>query len=547
VYASHRKGKMNAVTPQDNAMPGKSPDSADKRDRQNKERRSADTPAFHRRGRGGPGAADKATRGTFKDRSRGRRGDGPSWKDRADRADRGDQSGGARRPERDRFPYRDEGDRSSGKGWRGYRDRERFQRDADGKKARRRDDEWRGGAAGGRSQRWSDPSSKPQRGQRFRDDNAWEKRGLTSRKSFSRPWEQRDGGVSGQRRPAREDQGRSPRDRSRPPKEQRSKEQRFREQEPAAAAKAAGASRDQAPPIPRHIAATDLDATIRAELRVVRPPTVADTVARRLVAAGQLLYDDPDTALAHAMAARRLAPRLGVVREAVGLAAYHAGQWQTAISELRAYHRITGRLTHLAVMADCERALGRPERAIDLYRTADQRLLDKAEAVELLIVAAGARRDMGHPEAAAAMLQVRELNSSRAEPWVARLRYAYADVLAGLGREEEARYWFEQAVQADTTNETDAADRLLELEGVVLEWDEELDADGEDELEPEEFDKELDGVEVTAHGATGASASAGDPGAAKEDAASSSPRPDLGQPDEPSEKEPAEGRPQTDE
>ena len=39
------------------------------------------------------------------------------------------------------------------------------------------------------------------------------------------------------------------------------------------------------------------------------------------------------------------------------LAAYAAGDWTTAIAELRTYHRMTGRQTHLAELADCERAL----------------------------------------------------------------------------------------------------------------------------------------------------------------------------------------------
>ncbi|GAB3959067.1 hypothetical protein GCM10027614_77830 [Micromonospora vulcania] len=48
-------------------------------------------------------------------------------------------------------------------------------------------------------------------------------------------------------------------------------------------------------------------------------------MARHLVATGQLIDEDPAEALAHALAARRLASRISAVREAVGLAAYHAG------------------------------------------------------------------------------------------------------------------------------------------------------------------------------------------------------------------------------
>ena len=197
------------------------------------------------------------------------------------------------------------------------------------------------------------------------------------------------------------------------------------------------------------------------------------------------------------MAARRLASRIAAVREAVGLAAYHAGEWQTAIAELRTYHRMTGLQSHLAVLADCERALGRPERAIDLFRGADRDKLDQAVAIELLIVAAGARGDLGQKDAAVAMLQVRELTGDSTEPWAARLRYAYADALLAVDRREEAREWFSRAADVDSEGETDAAERLLELDGVVIEGDDEPEDDA-DASEPsaeaasDEDDDDLD-------------------------------------------------------
>ncbi|MBX6723270.1 MAG: tetratricopeptide repeat protein, partial [Dactylosporangium sp.] len=222
---------------------------------------------------------------------------------------------------------------------------------------------------------------------------------------------------------------------------------------------------------------------------------MAEQVALRLVATGQLIDVDPEAALAHATVARRLASRIPAVREAVGLAAYHAGQWQTAIGELRAYHRMSGRQSHLAVLADCERALGRPERAIDIFRTADRRLLSDEEAAELLIVAAGARADLGQREAAAAMLQVPQLSGD--QPWVARLRYAYADALLALGRTTEAREWFSRAVDLDPEATTDAAERLLELEGVVLD-----DAEGDTGDDAEGDTGDDADVEETEAGAT---------------------------------------------
>ncbi len=210
-------------------------------------------------------------------------------------------------------------------------------------------------------------------------------------------------------------------------------------------------------------------------------------MARHLVAAGRLVDEDPELALEHAVAARKAAPRIAAVREAVGIAAYHAGDWPATIAELRAYHRMTGRQTHLAVLADCERALGRPEKAIDIFRSADRGQLDPAEAIELLVVASGARRDLGQAEAAVAMLQVRELTQDA--PWSARLRYAYADALLAIGRTEEAREWFSRAAEADDDAATDAAERLLELDGVQLHDEpDEPDEPDEDEIDEDEIE-----------------------------------------------------------
>jgi tetratricopeptide (TPR) repeat protein len=190
---------------------------------------------------------------------------------------------------------------------------------------------------------------------------------------------------------------------------------------------------------------------------------VAEEVTRHLVAAGSLLEDDPERALAHARYARYRAARLSVVREAAGIAAYHAGEWAEAIAELRAARRMGGGPGHLAVMADAERALGRPERALELSRGPEAHDLDRAEAIELLIVAAGARRDLGETDAAVVSLQVPELDPAQRAPWSPRLFYAYADALLAADRREDAVRWFLHAAEADDEESTDAAERLAEL------------------------------------------------------------------------------------
>jgi hypothetical protein len=178
-----------------------------------------------------------------------------------------------------------------------------------------------------------------------------------------------------------------------------------------------------------------------------------------------LVDEDPQRALEHARFARQRASRIAVVREAAGIAAYHAGEWAEALGELRAARRMGGGPGHLAVMADIERALGRPERALELTRGPEARELAAADSIELAIVAAGARRDLGELDVAVVGLQIPELDPARREPWSARLFYAYADNLLAAGREAEALQWFMHTANADDDGVTDADRRIAELTG----------------------------------------------------------------------------------
>lgn len=190
-------------------------------------------------------------------------------------------------------------------------------------------------------------------------------------------------------------------------------------------------------------------------------------MARYLVAAE--LDSDAERGYSYAQAAKRLAARVGVVREACGIAAYRTSRWAEVLSELRAARRMSGRDDYLPIMADCERALGRLDRALALVREAKAGGLNRAMQIELHIVESGIRRDQGLGDAAVLALQVPELTSGRLRPWSARLFYAYADALLTAGRAEEARDAFAQAAAADTRGETDAADRLDEMDGVEFE------------------------------------------------------------------------------
>ena len=142
------------------------------------------------------------------------------------------------------------------------------------------------------------------------------------------------------------------------------------------------------PEIPASITEDQLDPAAAAELRTL-PCDLASVVARRLLAAS--LADDPEVGYQHAQEARRLAARVGIVRETAGIAAYRAGHWAEALAELRAARRLTGRTSYLPMMADSERALGRIDRALGVVAEvgADQaRPGDRSRA---------AHRGVGHP------------------------------------------------------------------------------------------------------------------------------------------------------
>ncbi|MFF7332023.1 hypothetical protein [Streptomyces sp. NPDC008150] len=210
------------------------------------------------------------------------------------------------------------------------------------------------------------------------------------------------------------------------------------------------------------------------------PKTLAEDVAKNLVMVARLIDEDPEGAYGYSKVALRLASRVAAVREAAGFAAYASQKYGEALAEFRAARRMTGGVDLWPVMADCERGLGRPERALDMAGAPEVHKLDKAGQVEMRLVAAGARRDMDQIDAAIVTLQSPELASNSVQPWTARLRYAYADALLAAGREDEAREWFAKAVESDRDGSTDASDRLAELDGVDF-----VDALGDDEDETE--------------------------------------------------------------
>lgn len=219
------------------------------------------------------------------------------------------------------------------------------------------------------------------------------------------------------------------------------------------------------PAIADGVTGKELDRAVWTQLRTLSKEN-AEGVAQHLVMAALLLDTDLEAAQAHAETAVRRAGRVPAAREALGLVAYRKGDWAKALAEFRTVRRLSGSSHLLPLMVDAERALGRRDRALELASTPEARTLARDERVELAIVVSGIRRDQGQLDAAVAGLQIPELDPSRRKPWSARLFYAYADALLALGDPAAAREWFRYAVDADETLETDAAERVEELDGV---------------------------------------------------------------------------------
>ena len=194
--------------------------------------------------------------------------------------------------------------------------------------------------------------------------------------------------------------------------------------------------------------------------------------------AGRLIDDEPELAFQHALAASRRGGRLAAVREAVGLTAYAAGHYGEALREFRTYRRISGSNMHLPVMADCERGLGRPDRALDMARSDEAKDLDAPGKVELAIVAAGARSDLGQLDAAVSELEIAQLDINRAFSYSPRLFRAYADALTAVGRATEAEKWQRQAVVAENALGVGGDE---EPDIIDLGWDEEEEAREEEQ------------------------------------------------------------------
>lgn len=168
-----------------------------------------------------------------------------------------------------------------------------------------------------------------------------------------------------------------------------------------------------------------------------------------LAAAGSALSEGRHhVAVKHAQRAKALAPRDATVRETLALAAYRVGDWQTALSELRTYRRLSGETTHLPVEMDALRALDRPRAVDNAWEELRRRGAKPAVMKEGLVVYASFLIDQGEPERAYHMTTPGRI-PTRAYPQDLRVWYVAAKAAAMVGKVEEAEALRNAILEAD--------------------------------------------------------------------------------------------------
>ena len=193
------------------------------------------------------------------------------------------------------------------------------------------------------------------------------------------------------------------------------------------------------PDIPAEITGEELEKRVRFQLTSLAVEN-AEAVAKHLAALDFFLETDPERAYWHGQSASHRAGRLAIVREKAGIAAVKHGKFDVALRELKAAHRISGNPAILPYIAECERAMGNPRKALEIAGSVTINKLTDVEQVELRITSAACRIELGQLDAAVVTLTCKELNLSDA-PWGDRLRNAYIAALTAAGRGGETPPW----------------------------------------------------------------------------------------------------------
>lgn len=225
--------------------------------------------------------------------------------------------------------------------------------------------------------------------------------------------------------------------------------------------RSAGKARTERPERPR----LELSKAILQELHATARPGKGEILVKVFAdAAASYMEGDYAEAIRLGEQAKHIALRSANARELLGLAYYRTGKWSEAAKELTTFRRISGSTEQNPVIADAYRAMGKPDKALEIVREMDRKALDDAVYYEGAIVGAGALADMERLDDAITLLKRLDLRPKVAAEHHLRAWYALGDLLEKKGRFTQAREWFEAVASADA-DMTDAPARAKKLTG----------------------------------------------------------------------------------
>ncbi len=229
------------------------------------------------------------------------------------------------------------------------------------------------------------------------------------------------------------------------------------------AERATARAADTGAPKPRRRMSTDLAPEVAADLAQAAPAARQARYQERLASAADAL-DRGRFADAKRMVqpVLRDLPDLAFGHEIAGLALYRMGQWRKAVAELELARQLGGSFEHLAVLADCYRALRRYHEVDVLWREMKEASPEPAVMAEGRIVAAGALADQGDLVGALKIMQRAAESTKKPKEHHLKQWYVLADLYDRSGEVITARRFFQMVVEVDPEF-ADAGERLRAL------------------------------------------------------------------------------------
>ena len=212
------------------------------------------------------------------------------------------------------------------------------------------------------------------------------------------------------------------------------------------------------PKMPKGIEWSMLSSDDRERLRGLSKEH-AENIGLHILAAYTLEERDPELALEHAKWVAHQASRIDFARETLAFVAYRQGDYKLALREFRTAFRMNGFLDYLPFIADCERGMGEPKKAIETAMSDDAKYLRGESKAEMFLVYAGALGDLELWNKAIEI--VHTLGRSKGLAGEYRMRAVQAE-----------QYFLEQAGRSDEAVALDQLLDKLELQYADAEEDE---------------------------------------------------------------------------